>query len=80
MEKGYRLLAIAILNRAVSDYRLIQQQSTEYMSAFELRHTEYQLQELEQFFLSDYGMLLSHGLGKEIVQRLKQERKGKKNE
>lgn len=75
MDSGYEALAIAILNRAVADYRLIAEELTEYMTASKLQYIERQLWELEQFFISDYGNILSRGMGKEIVRRLRQERK-----
>ena len=74
MTEGYELLAVAILNRAVEDYRAIKRQYQRYMSDTERQYVERQLYDLEQFFLSEYGMLLSHGLGSQIVERLQNER------
>lgn len=71
---GYELLAIAILNRAVEDYRILRRQlSKGYLSESEILYNEHQLWELEEFFLSEYGNLMAHGLGADIVQRLQTE-------
>ena len=77
MTDGYELLAIAILNRAVEDYRIIRKtlnKYRQYKTESEIQYLEHQLYELEEFFLSDYGQLLSHGLGFDIVDRLWTER------
>ena len=72
---GYELLAIAILNQAVKDYRVYRKQlESEYMTEIELTYVENAIIELEEFFLSEYGQLLSKGLGVDIVARLRTER------
>ena len=57
-DDNYNLLAQAIVELAANDYR-------------ELRRNE--RENIERFFLSEYGDLLCHGLGEVILEKLKEE-------
>lgn len=60
---------IAVLKQAVRDYKTAL-----------MKNDFYRKQELEKFFLSEYGQAMSHNLGEEIIERCQRivEKKKKK--
>ena len=59
---GYELLAIAIIQQAVNDYRLALK-----------GNNAANINKLERFFLSEWGQLLSHDTGAEIIRLTKKQ-------
>ena len=73
MERGYILLAAAIIRQTIEDYSKELQKDTAVMQDYERRLHEQRLKDLEDFFISPYGEILCMGRS-EYIFRLVQRR------
>ena len=64
---GYQLLAMAVVNQAAEDYR------NELKISGRQGEKTYGALALERFFLSEWGDLLSFGMGEVILEKLQKE-------
>ena len=72
--RNYEQLAIEIVKQACEDYRSYKQQLTsEYLDDYSRVKCEKKLQEIVDFFNSEYGDLLCFGKAKAIFERLEKE-------
>lgn len=69
----WNLLALAIILKAVEDYRSLAAEDTYYMREAELWIHNRKLKEIEMFFTSEYGDLLCYGKGAHILEKLQNE-------
>lgn len=68
---SYELLADAIIGQAISDYRSARRALARYPND---RTPERTIYEVEQFFCSDYGEMLTSVKGSVIVEMLRNEK------
>ena len=68
--EAYVALAIAICERAMNDYRLLLRCSDDIDGWWAPDMEEYEKRSIEDFFLSQFGDLISFGHGEEIMKKL----------
>lgn len=74
METGWLDLSNAIIRRAIFDYKnAVKKLNNDVLSFAKRRNLERRKKEIECFFLSDYGQIITFDHGEEILERLKQE-------
>jgi hypothetical protein len=73
LDDNYARLANAVIEIAADDYRTLKRRERLYMNKYEQKLNDIAIEEIERFFLSDYGYLLCRGLNEVILEKLQAE-------